>query len=69
MSLKLKEENEVVSFERLMEDDSLIVDELALVDLNIRKEIFGVLDYFFSFLKKNENKKPIMDFFDVRSYV
>jgi hypothetical protein len=50
MSLKLKEENEVVvSFERLMEDDSLIVDELALVDLNIRKEIFGVLDYFFSF--------------------
>jgi hypothetical protein len=69
MSLKLKEENEVVSFERLMEDDSLIVDELALVDLNIRKEIFGVLDYFFSFKKKNENKKPIMDFFDVRSYV
>ncbi len=46
MSLKLKEENKVVpSFKSLMKDDSIIVDELAL------------LDSFLSFLMKYENKK------------
>jgi hypothetical protein len=50
MSLKLKEENEIVpSFEILMEDDSIIVDELALLVFNIRKEVCGVLDSFLSF--------------------
>jgi len=58
MSLKLKEENEIVpSFEILMEDDLIIVDELVLLVFNIRKEVCGVLDSFLSFLKKYENKK------------
>jgi hypothetical protein len=58
MSLKLKEENEIVpSFEILMEDDLIIVDELVLLVFNIRKEVCGVLDSFLSFLMKYENKK------------
>ncbi len=58
MSLKLKEENQVVlSFESLMEEDSIIVNELALLVFNIRKEVCGVLDSFLSFLTKYKNKK------------
>jgi hypothetical protein len=48
MSLKHNEENQVVlSFESLMEEDLVIVDELALLISNIRKEVCGVLDSFF----------------------
>jgi len=58
MSLKLKKENQVVlSFENLMEEDSIIVNELTLLVFNIRKELCGVLDSFFSFLTKYKNKK------------
>jgi hypothetical protein len=58
MSLKLKEENKVVpSFKSLMKDDSIIVDELALLVSNIRKEVCAMLDSFLSFLMKYENKK------------
>jgi hypothetical protein len=58
MSLKLKEENKIIpSFESLMEDDSIIFDELFLLASNIRREVINVLDSFLSFLKKYENKK------------
>jgi hypothetical protein len=58
MSLKLKEENKIIpSFERLMEDDSIISDELSWLAFNIRKEVINVLDYFLSVLKKGENRK------------
>jgi hypothetical protein len=58
MSLKLKEENKIIpSFESLMEDDSIISDELSLLAFNIRREVINVLDFFLSFLKKYENKK------------
>jgi hypothetical protein len=61
MSLKLKEENKIVlSFEILMEDDLIIVDELVLLVFNIRKEVCGVLDSFLSFLMKYETKKPMI---------
>jgi hypothetical protein len=40
-----------------MEDDSIIVNELALMASNIRREVYGVLDSFFSFLMKYKNKK------------
>jgi hypothetical protein len=60
MSLKLKKENQVVlSFESLMEEDSIIVNELALLVFNIRKEVCGVLDFFLSFLTKYKNKKTL----------
>jgi hypothetical protein len=58
MNLKLKEENQVfLSFEILMDDDSIIVNLLALMVSNIRREICGVLDFFLSFLTKYKNKK------------
>ncbi len=58
MSLKLKEENQVVlSFESLMKKDSTIANELVLLVFNIRKEVCGVLDSFLSFLTKYKNKK------------
>jgi hypothetical protein len=53
MSLKLREKNEVVPyFHSLMEDDSNVIDELALLTSNIRRKFYGILD-FFSHLKKN----------------
>jgi hypothetical protein len=58
MSLKLKEENKIIlSFESLMEDDSIIFNELSLLAFNIRREVINVLDSFLSFLKKYENLK------------
>jgi len=58
MSLKLKEENKISpSFESLMENDSIIFDELSLLVSNIRREIINVLHSFLSFLKKYDNRK------------
>ncbi len=58
MSLKLKKENKIIpSFESLMENDSIISDELFLLAFNIKRELINVLDFFLSFLKKYENKK------------
>jgi len=58
LSLKLKEENKSIrSFESLMEDDSIISNELSLLAFNIRREVINVLDSFLSILKKYENKK------------
>ncbi len=58
MNLKLKGKNQVVfSFENIMDDDSIVVDDLVLLALNFRREVCGVLDSFLSFLTKCENKK------------
>ncbi len=58
MTLKLKDENKIISsFESLMEDDSIIFDELFLLAFNIRREVINVLDSFLSFLRKYENRK------------
>jgi hypothetical protein len=58
MSLKLKEENQVVfSFESLMEKDLVIADELALLVSNIKNEVCDMLHSFLSFLTKYENMK------------
>jgi hypothetical protein len=52
MSLKLKGKNEVVPyFHNLMEDDSNVIDELAFLTSNIRRKVYGILD-FFSHLRK-----------------
>jgi hypothetical protein len=45
-----------------MGHDSIIVDELALLVSNIRKEVCGVLDFFLSFLTKYEKKTHNMIF-------
>jgi hypothetical protein len=53
MNLRLKEENQIVlSIETLMDDDSIIVDELVLVAFNIRREVCDVLDSSLLFLTK-----------------
>jgi hypothetical protein len=58
MSLKLKEENQIIpSFENLMDDDSIIVDELFLLAYNKKREVLNVLDSFLSFLRKYDNRK------------
>jgi hypothetical protein len=43
-SLKLKEENQVASFESLMDDDSIVIDELSLLASNIIIQLINVLD-------------------------
>jgi hypothetical protein len=56
--LKFKEENEIVpSFDNLIKDDLVVIDELVVLTSNIKTEICGVLDSFLSFLKKCEEKR------------
>jgi hypothetical protein len=55
MSLKLKEKNEVVPyFHSLMEDNSNVIDELALLTSNIRRKVYGILDFFSHLILKNK---------------
>jgi hypothetical protein len=57
MSLKLREKNQALpSFESLMDDDSIVNDELSLLASNIKREVINVLD-FFSFLKVYDKRK------------
>jgi len=68
MSLKLKEENQVVaSFgSSLMDDDLIVINELSLLTSNIRREVINVLDLFFSFLRIYDGRKThVIGFFDV----
>jgi hypothetical protein len=49
LNLKLKEDNQVLfSFESLMEDEYILVNEFVLLVFNIRKDVCGVLDFFLS---------------------
>ncbi len=58
INLKLTKENCVLpSFENLMDDDSIVNDELSLLASNIRREITNVLDFFLSLLKVYGKKK------------
>jgi len=58
MSLKLKEENQVLpAFESLMDDDSIVNDGLSLLTFNIKKEVINVFDFFLSFLKVYDKRK------------
>ncbi len=58
LSLKLKKKNELLPcFESVMKDEYGLVDELALLGSNIRKQVCGVLNYFLSFLKQYEGNK------------
>jgi len=57
MSLKLREENQILpSFKSLMADDSIVNDELSLLASNIKREVINVLDFFLSLLKVYDRK-------------
>jgi predicted transcriptional regulator len=61
MSLKLREENQVLpSFETLMDEDLVVNDESSLLASNIRREVINVVDSFLSFLKVLIREKPIL---------
>jgi hypothetical protein len=40
-----------------MEDESSLGNELTLLSSNIKKQVYGVLEFFLSFLTKYEEKK------------
>lgn len=40
-----------------MEDEYGLANELILLSSNIKKQVYGVLDFFLSFLMKYEGKK------------
>ncbi len=40
-----------------MNDDSVVLDELSLLACKVKREVINVLDSFFSFLRKYDNRK------------
>jgi hypothetical protein len=46
--------------ESLMDDDSIVNDELVLLASNIRREVINLLDSFLSFLKVYDKRKAII---------
>jgi len=68
MSLKFKDEIDYATFDNLMEEDGNVVYELSCLASNIKKEIIQVLDYFLSFLKKNEERKTHNMFYLMLDY-
>jgi hypothetical protein len=67
LSLKLKDNEFLLSFESLMEDEFGLVNELALLVSNIKMEVCGVLDFFFSFLMKYEEKRTLYNFLEFKT--
>jgi len=58
VNLKFKEEDQVLpSFESLMDDDSIVSDELSLLFFNIKREVINVLESFLSCLKVYDKRK------------
>jgi hypothetical protein len=58
MNLKLKEESGIsFNLQDLIDDDSIVAQELSLLTFNIRREVSDVLDGFLSFFKKHEENK------------
>jgi hypothetical protein len=57
MNLKLKEEYGIsLNLQDLIDDDSIVAQELSLLAFDIRREVCGILDGFLSFFKKYEGK-------------
>ncbi len=50
-----------------MEDEFGLVNELALLVSNIKMEVCGVLDFFFSFLMKYEEKRTLYNFLEFKT--
>jgi hypothetical protein len=53
----MKENQVLPSFENLMDDDSIVNDELCLLVPNIKREVINVLDFFLSLLKVYDKRK------------
>jgi len=61
MSLKLKEKMKNLFMWDVFVDDDFGLDiELGVLAKNMENEVIGVIDYFFSFLTKEERKKSMM---------
>jgi len=57
MCLKHREEFEILAtLDNLMDDDSMVVFESALLISNIKKEACNILEFFFSCLRKYGEK-------------
>ncbi len=67
LSLKLEDNEFLLSFESLMEDEFGLANELALLAFNIRMEVCAVLDFFFSFLMKYEEKRALYNFLEFKT--
>jgi hypothetical protein len=57
LSLVVSKNQILPSFESLMDDDSIVYDELSLLVFNIKREVINVLDSFLSFLKVYDIRK------------
>jgi hypothetical protein len=58
MSLKLKKESKIsLNLQDLIDNDSVVAQELSLLAFNIKREICGVLYGFLSLFKKYEENK------------
>jgi hypothetical protein len=56
MTLKFKDGIDFSTFDNLVEEDANVVCDLSCLASNIEKEVVGVLDLFFSFIKKYDKK-------------
>jgi hypothetical protein len=61
LSLKVRDEIDFATFDNSMEKDVNVVFELSCLASN-KKKVIGVLNSFFSFLKKHEEKSFIICF-------
>jgi hypothetical protein len=60
LNLRMKEKTRIQpTFEPLVDNDGRITLELSLLASNIIKEVDGILDFFFTFLRSYEKKKFI----------
>jgi hypothetical protein len=58
MNLKLKEGmNHLLVLDTFIDDDSNLDIELGTFARNVKKEVCGVIDFFFSFLKKYDARR------------
>jgi len=57
MNLKFRDEIDYATFDNLMKEDGNVIYQLSCVTSNIKKEV-QVLDFFISFLKTYEKRKP-----------
>jgi hypothetical protein len=61
MSFKLKEKmNNVLVLDAFVDDDLGLDIELGILAKNMKKEVIGVIDYFFFFLTKKGRKESKM---------
>jgi hypothetical protein len=59
MNLKCKDEIETSnSFDNLMEEDANIAIDISCLVVHVKKEVVGVLGFYFLFLRRHEKINP-----------